>query len=157
MLETDLAACIMPKKKKKKGQNKQNKHQYNIYIFSLVFYIVDGSLKTHPRNTDMQAKLILFLYECFLSFMCFLISSFATQMCLHNGYANIMYAVPTAPLLIPNKPQLLWEQMCLMATPQLLKIKLGVERERRGGAQERDLLPSGSEGNSFTSTVCCRC
>lgn len=28
--------------------------------------------------------------------MCFFISSFATQMCLHNVYANIMYAFCTA-------------------------------------------------------------
>lgn len=44
----------------------------------------------------MQAKLILFFRAHLLSFMCFLISSFATQMCLHNGYADRMYAFPTA-------------------------------------------------------------
>lgn len=44
----------------------------------------------------MQEKLILVLHTLLLSFMCFLISSFATQMCLHNGYANVMYAFRTA-------------------------------------------------------------
>lgn len=44
----------------------------------------------------MQVKLILFLHTHLLSFMHLIISSFATQMCLHNGYVNIMYAFPTA-------------------------------------------------------------
>lgn len=78
-------------------KNGQNKCPYNIYPVSLVFQMVDGSLETYSRgSTDVQAKLIVFLHACLLNFMCFLISSFATEMCLHNGYANITHAFPTA-------------------------------------------------------------
>lgn len=118
------------------NKNGQNECLSKILPFPLAFCIVSG-LKTCSRDTDMQVKLISFLCASLLSFMCFLISSFAIQMCFHNGYANIMYVFPAATQLMPNKLPLLLEQMCLMATPQLSMIKLGVEEgSNSGGLQE---------------------
>lgn len=48
------------------------------------------------QDTDMRVMLILFLYAHLLSFLCFLISSFATQMCLCTVYGSIVYAFCTA-------------------------------------------------------------
>jgi len=119
--------------------------------------MVDDSLKTHPRDTDRQAKLILILHAHLLSFMCFLISSFATQMCSHNGYANTMCAFPTAAPGGTKQAAVALGTDVPNSHATTFEDKTGGRGEHGGGVQEWDMWPSFPEGNSFATTVCCRC